>query len=983
MMKTKKIPRIIALFFIFLAVISLSFGDSDSSLDDDLKNDIQLYYSLDDDDLDGSGNPLDLTPNNNDGTNNGATTGVTGIINQSFDFEDSNHDNVDTSYSIPSGQDKITISTWVNPNNVNNYGSIINDRDRSTRAIELNRNDGTGNFRIDLKTDSNGRVGVNSGVQVNGRDWTLVTVTYDGSDLKIYIDGSLENSASQFGNIVVTNENLHLGIQARDNSYPWNGKIDELAIWNKALTSTEIQELYDRQVNEFKGAQYPFISEFKFENIKANFSGTGFKENWNNTGSNTSDIDFQTTTNIQANHSYSLDGGNYQQYGTDVTIRNLSVSPTEGYHNITFLAETSTGNETEYYEFFIDLTNPSLTDNIPNEINFFEFNTSDYISFSDNIEVDSCIATYELNSTENITANCSDEFLFTDNGDWDYTITVNDNVGGENTSTGTLTVDATPPNLEEKIPSEINSYNINFTQYINFSNSTQRQVDTCQVFVDYQDGNYNDTTLCNNSNYTFDYNGNYDFNVTVNDTAGLQNTSLGSIFVNPTQSFQFRDEARDFIIQDYSFGSFESTGDSVDIKTYELGLGTHTLEFEKKFYLKENITFDFTNTSPYLGPSHTNLQKREYNVTPVDLAVQVFDEQDLQQLVFNITFINSTDSITSYNNVFDFTEFSENLPRDGLEMLIEKKGYSTRKLFTNNAPYEALHFKVHLLNDTESTAVIFKTQEQSTRNPLEDVTLTFEKLVNGSYRYMGQARTDSQGLTYFNMDVLYDEGYRVMVRKEGYNTIRFNTISGKSEYSLLLTRETAQKEYVLKGLDFDIEPKDTFRKLPFNATATVIDSDNELSSLSFSVYGDNTNLTKTSTDPSGDTLNLKIQNFSYTYNMELNIYRNGELTTINRELNFYNVTTGNFTLNETASRFLSDEASSENRVVFMIVMFIVFAVMGAIIGGVAAGGALAPDVGAMFATIPLIIYSSVGFISPLVAGAIILTMVVGVLYFKS
>ncbi|MFO7814418.1 MAG: hypothetical protein R6V14_01540 [Halanaerobiales bacterium] len=35
-------------------------------------NDTELYYSFDDDSLSGS-NPLDLTPNNNDGTNNGAT----------------------------------------------------------------------------------------------------------------------------------------------------------------------------------------------------------------------------------------------------------------------------------------------------------------------------------------------------------------------------------------------------------------------------------------------------------------------------------------------------------------------------------------------------------------------------------------------------------------------------------------------------------------------------------------------------------------------------------------------------------------------------------------------------------------------------------------------------------------------------------------------------------------------------------------------
>ena len=51
-------------------------------------NDAGRYYSFDDADLSGS-NPDDISGYGNDGTNNGATTGATGHINEGFDLDGS------------------------------------------------------------------------------------------------------------------------------------------------------------------------------------------------------------------------------------------------------------------------------------------------------------------------------------------------------------------------------------------------------------------------------------------------------------------------------------------------------------------------------------------------------------------------------------------------------------------------------------------------------------------------------------------------------------------------------------------------------------------------------------------------------------------------------------------------------------------------------------------------------------------------------
>jgi len=75
--------------------------------------------------------------------------------------------------------------------------------------------------------------------------WTYVAATYDGSLLKVYINGTLEASVSWTGGIN-TDNGMPLTI-GKKNFYPWsyeywmNGTIDEVKIYNRALSQEEIQ----------------------------------------------------------------------------------------------------------------------------------------------------------------------------------------------------------------------------------------------------------------------------------------------------------------------------------------------------------------------------------------------------------------------------------------------------------------------------------------------------------------------------------------------------------------------------------------------------------------------------------------------------------------------------------------------------------------------------------------------------------------------
>ena len=73
--------------------------------------------------------------------------------------------------------------------------------------------------------------------------WTYVTGVFDGSSVKLYINGSLRVSKSTSGSIVASSGDLNIG---RDPNLgrPFHGLIDEVEIYNRALLPQEIQALF-------------------------------------------------------------------------------------------------------------------------------------------------------------------------------------------------------------------------------------------------------------------------------------------------------------------------------------------------------------------------------------------------------------------------------------------------------------------------------------------------------------------------------------------------------------------------------------------------------------------------------------------------------------------------------------------------------------------------------------------------------------------
>ncbi|WP_083996772.1 endo-beta-N-acetylglucosaminidase H [Chryseobacterium sp. BLS98] len=82
------------------------------------------------------------------------------------------------------------------------------------------------------------QVKLNSVSALTTNTWNHVAATYDGSTMKIYINGVLDASVAASGNFTA-NGILYLA-RNYDNSRTLNGFLDEFRVWKRALTSSEI-----------------------------------------------------------------------------------------------------------------------------------------------------------------------------------------------------------------------------------------------------------------------------------------------------------------------------------------------------------------------------------------------------------------------------------------------------------------------------------------------------------------------------------------------------------------------------------------------------------------------------------------------------------------------------------------------------------------------------------------------------------------------
>ncbi len=78
--------------------------------------------------------------------------------------------------------------------------------------------------------------------------WYFAVMTYDGANLRIYLNGQLDGTMAATGALQTSDGSLRIGVYAPVNGTTskefFNGQLDEVSVYNRALSATEIQSVY-------------------------------------------------------------------------------------------------------------------------------------------------------------------------------------------------------------------------------------------------------------------------------------------------------------------------------------------------------------------------------------------------------------------------------------------------------------------------------------------------------------------------------------------------------------------------------------------------------------------------------------------------------------------------------------------------------------------------------------------------------------------
>ena len=191
--------------------------------------------------------------NDSQGTNHGINHGadyVNGKVGEGLYFNGVN-DLVEIPEDNSLDLNHLSLSLWFN-SDFQTAGHLINkgqsrNEDLSYRLYLVHLDSGTGDHVIsgDNWTNENGRKWVDSPYLRN--QWNHAAFTYDGDNEVLYLNGKEVDRVAQSGTTRTTDTSLFLGCRLFDSQTitHYEGLMDEVGIWDRALTPVEVGQLWN------------------------------------------------------------------------------------------------------------------------------------------------------------------------------------------------------------------------------------------------------------------------------------------------------------------------------------------------------------------------------------------------------------------------------------------------------------------------------------------------------------------------------------------------------------------------------------------------------------------------------------------------------------------------------------------------------------------------------------------------------------------
>lgn len=153
------------------------------------------------------------------------------------------------SSSILGGLATASLMAWINLNpNFNSEGVIVGQNNFQIRITAARK----------LEAVING-TSVLFDTTLNVSQWYNIGVIYDGSNIKLYLNGTLAKSQAKTGSISTDASLLTLGRDPSTTTKYFKGKIDEVRVFNLALTESQLQRMVYQEIQDVSSQIRGFI----------------------------------------------------------------------------------------------------------------------------------------------------------------------------------------------------------------------------------------------------------------------------------------------------------------------------------------------------------------------------------------------------------------------------------------------------------------------------------------------------------------------------------------------------------------------------------------------------------------------------------------------------------------------------------------------------------------------------------------------------
>lgn len=198
----------------------------------------------------------DASKYGNNGTVNGSAIWVsTGRYDGAYQF-DGIEDKIiiknDSSLDI---MNYLTMSAWINPSSV-----PASDRYIIVEKLVVYYLTYDSNKKLAVYWYNTSSPGYHvSDTVINTSEWTHVLSTWNGSDVKLYINGVLDKTIpTNTPGKVDSSKVLHIGAESTNRYF--NGSIDEVRIWNRSLSADEVYQQYASNFRKYEADKWEFYS---------------------------------------------------------------------------------------------------------------------------------------------------------------------------------------------------------------------------------------------------------------------------------------------------------------------------------------------------------------------------------------------------------------------------------------------------------------------------------------------------------------------------------------------------------------------------------------------------------------------------------------------------------------------------------------------------------------------------------------------------